>query len=194
MPDVTSKDVDRALRERLWLDLKAAGFNRRTGRTAWQDLDDQVNVVQISSFNSYNAGVLGLSTFSFAVLLGVLPRCRVTDQTPSRSGLLVPPEYYCEFRRSLRRRLQQPNNGHSTIWSVAADGADITAAVDDAREVLLTEGTSWFENLQGLGNMLWTAENVENGNTNETWGMGRLGSPHRIDLLASLRRAAETWI
>ena len=189
VPGVTSKDVDRELRRTLWPDLYAEGFTRRTGRTAWQDRDDQVNVVQISSFNSYNAGVLGVSTVSFQVGLGVLPRCRTTEHTPSRNGLLLPRDAHCEFRCGLRRRLRQPAGGNPTIWPIAIDGADIEVTVDDAREVLMSDGLSWFESLDGLGRMLWTAENVENGNTDQTWGMGRLGSPHRIALLTDLHRA-----
>lgn len=190
MQDVTSKDVDRELRRAFWPDLRAQGFTRRIGRTAWQDRDDQVNVVQISSFNSYNAGVLRISTFSFQVLLGVLPRCRTTGRTPLRNGLLAPPEYHCEFRRSLRSRLQPLGSRNPTIWSVAADGTDMASAVEDAHQVVISDGIPWFESLDGVGRMLWTAENVENGNTDQTWGMGRLGSPHRVALLADLRKAA----
>jgi hypothetical protein len=189
VPDVTAKDVDRELRRRLWPDLRARGFTRRHGRSAWQDRDDQVNLVRISSFNFYDAGVLRVSTFSFQLKLGVLPRCRTTEHTPWRNGLLAPPEQHCEFRRSLRSRLQPPGSRNATIWAVAADGTDIEAAVEDAHQVLISEGLPWFESLDGLGRMLWTAENVEDGNTDHTWGMGRLGSPHRIALLADLREA-----
>jgi hypothetical protein len=66
VPDeLTSKDVDRALREVVWPALKPEGFNRRTGRTAWRDRRDQIDVVTFWSHNSYNAGVFRINTLSF---------------------------------------------------------------------------------------------------------------------------------
>jgi hypothetical protein len=190
MATVTRRDVDRELRRTLWPDLRTRGFTRQNGRTAWQDRNAQVNVVEVSFFNPYDAGVLGVSSFSFRVLLGVFPRCRTTGDTPREEGRLAPPEYHCEFRRSLRSRVQLTGSHDATVWSVATDGSNIAPAVEDAHQVLMSEGLSWFESLDGLEKMLWTTENVENGNTDQTWGMGRLGSPDRISLLADLRKAA----
>ena len=189
-PSISSKDVNRALREVVWPALKQRGFKRRTARTAWRDGSDQIDLVNFQSFNSYNAGVLGLTTFSFAVNLGVFARCRPTAQIKERDGALWPAEYDCDFRRRLNRRLRQSHD-HADIWSVAADGGNLDAVVEDARDVLLEEGLSWFDQLSGLDAMYAVASGAA-GDMPGTWGMGGVGSPHRRELLADLVRALRT--
>ncbi|HEV2771164.1 MAG TPA: hypothetical protein VGV40_13355, partial [Solirubrobacteraceae bacterium] len=98
---LTNKDVNRALREVVWSALKTEGFERRTGRTAWRDRPDQIEVVTFWSHNAYNAGVLRINTLSFQLQLGVHPRCRTDEHTPVKEGLLRPKEAACDFRLTL---------------------------------------------------------------------------------------------
>jgi hypothetical protein len=189
----TAKDVDRALRRLFWPAIKDAGFSRRVGRVAWRDRADQVDVVQIRSVGSYNAGVYRVSSFSFEVLLGVYPRCCATPDAPMRDGALSPPEHHCEFRRALTPSIASPPSP-ITVWAMDAAGSMIDAAVEDARQSFIRDGLPWFESLDGLNAMLSTAETVEQGNVWETWGMGRLASPHRTRLVADLRHASRSAV
>jgi hypothetical protein len=66
----SSTDVNRAIRRLVWARLREVGFERRTARTAWRRWDEGVDVVNFQSFNSYLAGGVGCTTFSFAVNLG----------------------------------------------------------------------------------------------------------------------------
>ena len=102
---ITSKDVNRALRQVVWPVLRDQGFVRRTGRTAWRDRPEQIDVINFWSHNAYNAGGLGITTASFQLQLGVHPLCRTTDETPKSEGELRPREYACDFRRLLREGL-----------------------------------------------------------------------------------------
>lgn len=180
--------MNRALRETVWPALEEHGFTRRTARTAWRDRDDQVDVVTFQSFNAYNAGVLGITTYSFQVNLGVHPRCRTTEHTRQKHGQLRPEEYQCDFRRMMRKGLQQPEYERETMWFVRPDRSNLDAVVKDARDVLLSDGLEWFDQLAGLEALLSTAEHAPESMT-ETWGMGNIGSPHRLELMASLRAA-----
>jgi hypothetical protein len=185
---LSSKDVNRALREVVWPRLKERGFERRTARTAWRDRDEQVDVVNFQSFNAYNAGVLGITSYSFQVNLGIHPRCRTTEAIRRKDGRLRPEEYECDFRRTMRKGLRQPEHERETIWFVHPDGSNLRAVVEDARDVLLRDGMAWFEQLGGFEAMLTVAERAPESMA-DTWGMGNRGSPHQVELVGSLRAA-----
>jgi len=70
--------VNRALRQVVWPTLKEEGFVRRTPRTAWRDSPEQIDVINFWAHNVYNAGVLGVTTSSFQLQLGVQPLCRTS--------------------------------------------------------------------------------------------------------------------
>jgi hypothetical protein len=183
--EVTTKHVNRALRDTVWPAVKEHGFTRRTPRTAWRDRPDQVDVITFWSHNAYNAGALGVTTSSFQIQLGVHPCFRTSESTPVKDGQLRPQEYACDFRRLLLKNFRQEETDRSEIWYVRADGANLTEIVEAARDMLLTEGLAWFNSLQGLERMLATARN-EPEDMDKTWGMGNLGSPHRRELVAGL--------
>jgi hypothetical protein len=108
---VNSKVVDQALRTALWPALKEAGFNRRTGRTAWRDHGLAVECVSVQSFNAYRADVIGATTYSFGINLGVF-----FEAIASRSAMggLVkdfsrPKEFECHLRKFVTKGFAQPN-------------------------------------------------------------------------------------
>ena len=173
---LTNKDVNGALREVVWSALKPEGFERRTARTAWRGRPDQVEVVTFWSHNAYNAGVLKINTISFQLHLGVHPRCRTTDQTPVKDGLLRPQEPACDFRRMLVKPFQQDETDRPEIWFVRLDGSNLQAVVAAARDHLLTEGFDWFASLDGVDRMLEVARN-EPLTRYTAGGMGNIGSP-----------------
>lgn len=65
-----SKTVTREIRRLVWPQLKAAGFETFSTRVAWRHGADRIDVLEFRSFNKYNADILGVTTFSFAVNIG----------------------------------------------------------------------------------------------------------------------------
>ncbi len=184
---ISSEDVDHALRNVVWPALRDRGFADHTARTAWRDKPAQVDVVNFQSFNTYNAGVLGITTFSFAVNLGTFARCRATEQIAQTDGELRPAEYECDFRLRLMRGFPQDHDNPDT-WAVDESGNNLQALVEDARQQILSEGLDWFAGLDGLDAMLTHAREAPE-DMSATWGMGNLGSPHRRGLVAALVKA-----
>jgi hypothetical protein len=187
---VTNKDVNRALREVVWPALKREGFARRTGRTGWRDRPDQVDVVTFWSHNAYNAGVLKINTISFQLQVGVLPHCRVTDQTPVKDGFLRPQGAACDFRQLLVKPFDQDETDRPEIWFICRDGSNLQEIVEAARDLLLSRGLAWFESLNGVQRMLETARH-EPLTRYTAGGTGNLGSPFRQQLVADLEAAAQ---
>jgi hypothetical protein len=65
-----SKIVTREIRRFVWPRLKKQGFTEFSARTAWRHSKAKIDVVNFQSFNSYLAGVIGCTTYSFALNLG----------------------------------------------------------------------------------------------------------------------------
>jgi hypothetical protein len=185
---LTNKDVNRALREVVWPALKTEGFERRTGRTAWRDRPDQIDVVTFWSHNAYNAGVLKINTLSFQIGLGVHPRCRTDEHTPLKDGLIRPQEAACDFRLTLVKPFRQDETDRPEIWFVRSDGSNLQAIVEAARDYALTAGFAWFASLDGVERMLEVARH-EPLSLYTAGGMGNIGSPHRLSIIADLEAA-----
>lgn len=116
------KVVGRALRAEVRPLLKAAGFTAFTDRKAWRETEHTIDHVTLRSFNAYNAGVLGCTTFSVTVEVGVFYRC--FDREVTR-----PQDYDCTFRAILGKTVRQPF--FATEWGPAADRADILHVTSD---------------------------------------------------------------
>ena len=114
-------------------------------------------------------------------------------------GRLRPKEYACDVRRVLSKTITQPESEKPNIWFVGEDGANLSRVVEDARAVLLTVGMAWFEEFSELSRILSFAKNEpeewdEKGTTLiGTWGLGRLGCPHRQELIADIETALRPW-
>jgi hypothetical protein len=194
---VSSRKVNAALRALVWPELRERGFNERTQRTAWSDRADCVAVVNFQSFNSHLAERIGATTFSFGVNLGVraLSSTRWRDQLKVKNGRLRPHEYECDVRRALWKTIDQPELARRHIWYVRADGNNVTAAVEDARAVLLSTGMSWLEEFSNPERLLAFAENEpeewDSGTPVGSWGLGVIGSPFRQSLVNDLRRSLQ---
>lgn len=178
-----SRVVNKEIRSRVWHDLKNLGFTRRTSRSAWRHWADGVDVVNFQSFNAYNAGVLGCTTFSFAVNLGIwlsyIPP--YSGQPKRKDGVPLPEEYECYLRRSLRKRLAQPDLERKEIWLVADDGSNVVEAVSDAAAVISDEGLPWFNRFRDPQEVLRTLTD-ERETMDGTWGFGNMPSPVRLYL------------
>jgi hypothetical protein len=173
-----SKTVSKEIRGRVWPLLKAQGFTRFSTRTAWRDGDGKVDVINFQSFNSYNADVMGVTPFSFAVNLG----CFLTYVPPqwppkTKDGLLVPDEAECNFRRSLRRIVAQLGNKQEGVWSVDDQGKNLLWCIQDVVGQL-PEVLSWFDRLADRAEVLrLLLEDDED--IHVCWGAGRRPSPNR---------------
>jgi Domain of unknown function (DUF4304) len=184
-----SSDVNKMLRDTVWPALKVEGFERRTTRTAWRDRPDQVDVVNFQSFNAYNAAVLNVTTYSFQINLAIHPRCRTTPSTPTKDRNLRPQEYACDFRHQLQGIAGYPGTSRAILWPIREDGSDLATVVQAATQKLLDDGMPWFRQLDGIEALLGAARETPM-DMSATWGMGNFGSPHRVDLVASLEEAA----
>jgi hypothetical protein len=83
----------------------------------------------------------------------------------------------CDVRRVLWKTIPQAETEKPYVWFVREDGSNLSEVVDDARAVLLTTGMAWINEFSDLARIL---------------GLGRLGCPSRIDLIADLRAALRT--
>lgn len=196
-PRISSREVNSGLRAIVWPTLREQGFLDRTQRVAWKDFPDCVAVVDFWSFNSYTAGTMGVTTFSFQVNLGIRPLCssRGLEHVKVKDGKLRPREPECDLRRVLWKSISQPETEKPYVWFVREDGSNLREVVEDACEVLLTTGMDWIDEFAHLARILNFAENEpeewdERGTTLiGTWGPGRLGSPARADLIADIEAA-----
>jgi uncharacterized protein DUF4304 len=214
-PTLDSKAVDVHLRTLLWPVLKAEGFTRRTGRTTWRDRPGVVQTVNVQSFNRYLADVIGMTTFSFGVNLGVyyeaiadVSRISAFVRDPRR-----PPEWHCHARKHLGKGITQPNEvrkrwrfdplparptlgawrDRPDIWFVFPDGSNLKEVVTDARDRIVEDGLPWLERLSNLRAAHRTFLEVEETNLapgigSEGYG-GALGSPNRREAVEALSAA-----
>lgn len=165
---VDSKVVDRELRRVFWPALAEAGFTRRSGRRAWRDVDDAVQVVHVHSFNSYLASVLGSTTFSFSVELGVFLASIAELSSMARyvRDRAQPRETDCHVRKVLTKGLDQSPGAllaafgegpvpldygswidRPDLWYVLPTGSNLETVVLDARDQLIANGLPWLERM-----------------------------------------------
>jgi hypothetical protein len=172
-----SRLVNKEVRQVVWSQLDHVGFETRTARTAWRHWHDGVDVVNFQSFNAYQASVLGCTTFSFAVNLGVhLSYIPYFMTVKEREGMSLPQKYECHIRRSLGKTLRQPEVDREEIWFVADNGSNLSATVADASSVI-HESLGWFERLRDPEEVLRILVGEEE--RARQWGFGAPGSPVR---------------
>lgn len=194
---ISSREVNAELRALVWPALREVGFADRTQRVGWKDYPDTVAVVDFSSFNSYTAETIGVTTFSFQLNLGIRVRCSTNGAkyVGVREGKLRPKEPQCDVRRVLWKTIRQPETERPYVWYVRDDGSNLRQVVEDARLVLLTDGMMWFDEFSELERIVAFAENepeewdAKGTTITGTWGLGRPGSPVRSALLADIRHA-----
>jgi hypothetical protein len=180
-----SRSVNKHIRLEAWPALREAGFTAFTTRSAWRYSPESIDVVNFQSFNSYLAGGLGCTTFSFGLNLGKY-LSYVPSQFGPANGKLVagrqrPAEYECHLRRALRKSLPQPEYPRPDIWFVNATGSNLSAVFADVR-LALRAAISWFAAYEAPQEVhrLLTAEPED---LSSTWGFGAQPSPIRHYLL-----------
>jgi hypothetical protein len=197
---ISSREVNAELRAVVWPALREQGFMERTQRVAWRDHPDSVAVVDFWSFNSYTAATMGVTTYSFQVNLGIRARCSSNGRSfvKIRDGKLRPREAECDVRRVLWKTIAQVETDKPQVWFVREDGSNLREVLEDARSVLLSTGMAWIDEFSDLSRILAFAENEPEGwdakgtRINGTWGLGRLGCPARMELIADIKSAPRT--
>jgi hypothetical protein len=179
-----SKAVNLAIRSEIRPLLRGAGFSRCTARTFWRDHSDRVDVVNFQSFNSYNAGVLGITTYSFAINLGCYLRY-IPNRYPIEGGAdlregdkISPKEYQCPMRGRLRRSYLDKACADTQIWYIDPRASNMGKALHDARMVLNKDGIPWFEQFTSPRSVYDILANQDE-QMGRLWGFGRPGSPIR---------------
>lgn len=208
-----SKVVDRALGAHFWPGLRKVGFDRRTGRTAWRDVPGAVHVVNIQSFNSYLADVLGATTYSFTVNLGVFleaiaDRSRMTRFVRDRRR---PPQQHCHVRlvpvkgidqspEALTAGLDAASAGQEAtwrdrtdLWYVLPNGANLDAVAIDAAAAVMGQGLPWLDAMSDVPTVIRALQerpdqHDPSGKAREDYG-GAIGSPARWQKIGALADA-----
>jgi hypothetical protein len=179
-----SKAVNRELRRLIWPVLKANGFANLSARTSWRHGEQKIDVISFPSFNSYNADVLGITTYSFSVSLGAY-LSYVPPQWPPRKvkdGVAYPTESECQFRGGLSRTLSQPRNKERHIWLVEKDGRNLLWCVNDVLQQL-PQAFAWFSRLDDKATVLRILRE-ERQDMSALWGFGNQPSPIRSYMTA----------
>jgi hypothetical protein len=177
-----SKIVSAGIRSEVRPYVKKAGFSKFTGRNSWRFHDDRIEVINFQSFNSYNAGVIGCTTISFSVNLGIYFRY-IPDQYARCSNEanepgFKPHEYACHFRGTLHRSFAQPELDRRDIWYIDSNGDYLEKSLHDVRMALGRDAMPWFDrfsdNREVLRTLLEDDEEMQ-----VLWGFGRNPSPVR---------------
>ena len=168
--------------------MKDAGFDTFSTRTAWQHLEERTHVVNFQSFNSYMAGGLKCTTFSFGLNLSVLYRAvpfRFFNDPEEATDLYHKPhECYGQFRRHLERKWEQAELDRKDIWFVRADGSNVNEVFDHLVTSVSDEILPWFDYYSDLNNALKTCLSDEGPYRRDL--MATMGSPERNRLTGYL--------
>jgi hypothetical protein len=144
---VDGRLVGKALNDVVRPLLKAAGFARFAGRTAWRDSEYTVDYVNFPSFTRCIADGVGCTTYSFTGEVGVFYRCFGPDNDR-------PKGYEFTFRATLGKTLRQPifrSYGRSAstdrpdVWFVTEDGRTLAACIAGARHCLEAQGLPFLD-------------------------------------------------
>lgn len=174
-----SRKVSSAIKNEVFSLLKTHGFTEFTSRSAWRFTDDRIELINFQSFNAYNAEVLGVTTYSFTVNLGVYLLC-IPEQYPlkRKREKVVPEEYHCHFRGRLTRSFGQSEIERRDIWYIDPEGNYLARALEDLTEVIPSVAVPWFAFLRSdqavLNTLLHEQEDMS-----RLWGFGNFDSPVR---------------
>ncbi len=172
-----SKAVSKEIRGRVWPLLKEHGFSRFTTRTAWRYCASTIDILNFQSFNAYNASVMRVTPFSFAVNLGCYLTYVPASPPKFNDGLLTPSEFECQLRGRLTPAITQAREAPHDVWSVDQQGCNLLWCVQDVVEQL-PYAMGWFAHLADEREVLRILIEDDEDMT-KLWGFGRNPSPIR---------------
>lgn len=151
-----SKAVNKLIRSEIWPLLRDQGFSKFESRTAFRYRGSFINVVNFQSFNSYLAAGVGCTTFSFGLNLGVYVLGSAGEHILKRdgSGLLLPREYECSFRASLKKRTPVDGFAREDIFYIDPAGHSAAPCFHEVRHLLTEVAPQWFETLNDLDGLI----------------------------------------
>jgi hypothetical protein len=184
---VNSKVVDGVIRTLVYPILRDHGFDAFTTRSAWRHRDCLTDVINFQSFNRSNADVLGCTTFSFAINLGLFVNDAADASLhPSSGG--QPHEAACHIRRRIR-----PIRGllpeARDIWVIDARGTNVESSLRDAAFQVLEIGIPWFDYLLDRAVVLAVLLGEMAAPDRLTWLPGNPGSKDRNRTIGDLASA-----
>src|SRR5258708_14777033 len=153
-----SKIVNKAIKKEILSLLKENKFTKFNSRNALRFSEQQVDMINFQSFNSYLAYGVGCTTYSFSINLGVYYKCY--EKTPWFNSKIPtkPSEYVWLQAKPLKKTLIQaklfhPYNNPSfhawhkdrnDIWYVKENGSNLEEVIQDAKECIGNEGFNYF--------------------------------------------------
>lgn len=174
-----SKTVNKLIRSDAWPILREQGFSHFDSRNAWAFRGDFIHVVNFQSFNSYHAGGLGCTTYSFALNLGTY-----TIGSPGggqierdKAGRLLPREYQCSFRDHLRKRTPVDGFKRDEIFFIHPDGRTTAACFAEVRSLLQDVAKNWFNAHDDLDSLIERMQRSEESSLDpDLHAVGNVGS------------------
>jgi len=169
-----------------------------------------VDLVTFRSYNSYTAGAMGCTTYSFTVEVGAFYRCFYPI-------LERPQDYDCTFRAVLGKTIQQaffatawgPAQDRPDVYYVLPDGSNLEAVVADAQGVVVQQGLTFLDRYNDPGRAFdaLLSERMRDGDFGQpqvmlpgnpdsrAWRRAALGIGHLFmdDPRAAIRAAPVLW-
>ncbi len=177
-----SKAVNEGIKEVIWPQLRDDGFEVFSPRTAWRHRPERIDVINFQSFNAYNAGVIGCTTYSFAVNLGcfvlAIPPRFEPSKMKQKNGRLTPQEFECRLRGRLSPTMQQPHLQATDIWFIDEAGERLAASLRDVSQCIAATALPWFSHFASLHEVLRIFQ-TQPEQMSRLWGFGRSPSPVR---------------
>jgi len=153
---IGSAEVNKSIRSKISPELKTVGFTKVRTRNNWHYKENVIWYVMFRSVGKYFSDVTGYPSQSLTCEYGAFftnfpphrrPALRI-EPKPDKDGLLLPKEYECHYRRSLRiinsqhhLKLSLNNSAEKSrtdIWWVSEDGSNIEAVIEDLKSSLMT--------------------------------------------------------
>src|SRR5580704_263095 len=158
-----SKAINKLIRSEVWPILRDQGFSVFDSRSAFAYKAPFINVVSFQSFNSYNAEVLGCTTYSFTPRLGVYVIGSPGEDHVKRdkAGRVQPFESQCSFRCELRKRTPLDGFARDDIFYIDPDGRTTAQCFYELQYLFSELAPLWFKannDLDGLLSRMWRAE------------------------------------
>jgi hypothetical protein len=158
-----SKAINKLIRSEVWPILRDQGFSVFDARSAFAYKAPFINVVSFQSFNSYNAEVLGCTTYSFIPRLGVYVIGSPGEHRVRRDkeGRLQPFEYECSFRSPLRKRTPVDGFAQDEIFYIDSNGGTTTQCFQELKYLSSEVAPLWFKANNDLDDLLSRMRNAE---------------------------------